>query len=123
MNVSGPAVAKAWKQYLQSLSQEDRTRAKLVVLHDELERGLGEIRVSDGSKSAKGHNGLKSMMGVMGREEGWTRIGVGIGRPSSRDPEDVSRYVLRDMTTSERMKIHGAAPRVAETLMTIGAEG
>ena len=32
----------------------------------------------------------------------FTRICVGIGRPESRDPKDVSSYVLRKMTPKEK---------------------
>lgn len=42
------------------------------------------------------------------------RIPIGIGRPVSRDPEDVSKYVLKKMTPKDREIIEG--PCMAEVL-------
>jgi len=42
----------------------------------------------------------------------WVRIGVGIGRPESREPGVVAGYVLRKMSGSERGKIEGCVGRV-----------
>ena len=93
--------------------------AKLVVLHDELEAELGKIRVRQGG-SAKGHNGLKSVAThLQGGMNGFVRIGVGIGRPQSRDPDVVSDYVLRGMTEREIEKVRAAAPAVAKELLKI----
>ena len=112
MNVSGEGVAAAWRQFVKDSRSED---AKLVVVHDELELRLGEVKVKKGDASAKGHNGLKS---IKERLQGvsWTRIGVGIGRPESRSPDDVARYVLGKMSGAEKSKIEGAVGRVEEEL-------
>lgn len=88
---------------------------RLVIVHDELELGLGQVKVKMGSASAKGHNGLKSINGLLKGSE-YTRIGVGIGRPESRDPDTVANYVLRRMSGVERGKIEGSAGRVLEEL-------
>ncbi|KAK4697303.1 peptidyl-tRNA hydrolase, PTH1 family, partial [Lecanoromycetidae sp. Uapishka_2] len=114
MNVSGPAVAKAWKAFLQDLPNEDRTEAKLIVVHDELESPLGKVKVK-ASGSAKGHNGLKSCMSSLGGMP-FTRIGVGIGRPESRESRDVANYVLRKMSSIEMQKVSDSADEVMETL-------
>ncbi|CZR69603.1 related to aminoacyl-tRNA hydrolase [Phialocephala subalpina] len=112
MNVSGPGVVKAWTQF----QRESRGEAtKLVVVHDELELGLGQVKVKMGSASAKGHNGLKSINGLL-KGSDYTRIGVGIGRPESRDPDTVANYVLRKMSGVEKGKIEGSAGRVLEEL-------
>ena len=105
MNVSGTPVAKAWKQFV----KEGRD-AKLVVVHDELELPLGQVNVKNGSASPKGHNGLKSIKGTVGPN--FMRIGVGIGRPESREPHAVASYVLRKMTPQERFQIEGCVGRV-----------
>ena len=106
MNVSGKAVAIAWKGFLRELSPDERSEAKLVVVHDELESPLGKIKVKVGG-SARGHNGIKSCIGSLGGME-FTRIGVGIGRPESRDSKDVANYVLKKMTPVESGKIRDA---------------
>ena len=89
--------------------------ARLVVIHDELEATLGTVKVKDGSLSAKGHNGLKSIKEQL-RGAPYTRIAVGIGRPVSRDPAAVSDYVLKIMSGVEKAKIEGCVGRVVEEL-------
>lgn len=125
MNVSGPPLAKAWRTYLSTLSSDfDRRLARLVVLHDELESPLGRVKVKTGGigggSSVKGHKGLKSVvehLGVGTKE--LVRVGVGIGRPASREPEDVSRFVLRKMNLKEIEAVTEAAGEVLGILNTI----
>jgi peptidyl-tRNA hydrolase, PTH1 family len=83
----------------------------LIVVHDELELMPGQLKVKSGSASPKGHNGLKSINGLLKGTE-YTRIGVGIGRPESREPDVVAGYVLRKMSTQERMKIEACVGKV-----------
>jgi len=115
MNVSGPAVATAWKAFLRDLPNEKRTMAKLVVVHDELESPLGKIKVKTGG-SAKGHNGLKSCVSSLGGMA-FTRIGVGIGRPESRESRDVASYVLRKMSPVEMQKVSDRVDEMMEVLV------
>ncbi|KAL9099486.1 MAG: hypothetical protein Q9163_005023 [Psora crenata] len=120
MNVSGPAVAGAWRTFLKELSDERRPAARLVVLHDDLESPLGKVKIKQGG-SVKGHNGLKScctfLQGVH-----FSRVGVGIGRPESRDSKDVADYVLRKMTPFEYQSMLDVAGRLAIQLVRM-AEG
>lgn len=121
MNVSGAAVASAWKAFLSSRGREAGGDARLVVLHDELEAPLGSVRVRAGSASPKGHNGLKSirekMPGVL-----YTRIGIGIGRPESRSPDVVAGYVLRKVTQQERGRIEASVGGVIEELRRLSGD-
>ena len=123
MNVSGPPLRLAWRMFLRQLaSDQERQSAKLVVLHDELESPLGRVKVKQGTDlSAKGHNGLKSVAAEKDLAR-CVRIGVGIGRCESREPEAVARYVLRRMTERERDAVENAAPEVIGALWAI-AEG
>lgn len=120
MNVSGVGVKKAYAAWLAELrrrtspSQEGR----LVVVHDELESALGKVSVRESGASARGHNGLKSCQQQLGAVK-WWRVGVGIGRPESRDPNVVSRYVLGKMQERERNGLERAAPEVVDALRTI----
>lgn len=107
MNISGTPVQKAWNQFRK---EGGAGEAKLVVVHDELELPLGQVNVKSGSASAKGHNGLKSIKEVVGPN--YMRIGIGIGRPESREPNAVASYVLRRMTSQEKLKIEGCVERV-----------
>ena len=114
MNVSGVGVATAWRQFVKENTREGE-EVGLMVIHDELESKVGEVKVKKGAASAKGHNGLKSINEKL-RGVDYLRIGVGIGRPESRDPQEVANYVLRKMSLGERVKIEGAVGRVEEEL-------
>ncbi|KAK6601747.1 peptidyl-trna hydrolase [Botrytis cinerea] len=94
---------------------------KLVVIHDELELPAGRINVKPGSNSPKGHNGLKSIRDTL-RGQPYTRIGVGIGRPESRDAGVVANYVLRKMSAEEKRKIEGCVGKVLEELARLSGE-
>ncbi|PSN71565.1 peptidyl-tRNA hydrolase [Corynespora cassiicola Philippines] len=117
MNVSGPAVKKAWNEFSRGLRARG-LEGRLVVLHDELEASLGKVTVRDGTASPKGHNGLKSCQASLGGTK-WWRVGVGIGRPESREPNVVSKYVLRKMTRGEIGAMEGACPSVLDALRQI----
>lgn len=114
MNISGKALAPAWKAFLGEIPSEERSRARLVILHDDLDNQLGKIKVKTGG-SAKGHNGIKDcMLRLQGTE--FTRIGIGISRPVSRESSDVAAYVLRKMKPDELQKVSDAAGPILETL-------
>ncbi len=72
MNLSGESVAALLREL--ELGVED-----LIVLYDELAIPLGQLRIRERG-SAGGHNGVKSISGVLGTEE-WTRIRLGVGKP------------------------------------------
>ena len=115
MNVSGPAVAIAWKAFLRELPQDLRSKAKLVVVHDQLELPFGKIKIKHGG-SHKGHNGLKSCIQSLGGMM-FSRIEVGIGRPESRENKDVAAYVMKKMGNAELQKIENAIDEVMDALV------
>jgi PTH1 family peptidyl-tRNA hydrolase len=117
MNTSGGAVSKAYKAFLRDLPPDERAAAQLVVLHDELEAPLGKIRMKVGG-SARGHNGLKSCVEKLGGLQ-FVRIGVGIGRPESRQSRDVAAYVLKKVNGLERQRIEDGAADVLRVLERI----
>ncbi|GAB1200575.1 hypothetical protein APSETT444_009949 [Aspergillus pseudonomiae] len=108
----------------------------LVILHDELEAPLGKVRVKRGGPekaSLRGHRGLISIMeslrgkglypprtspGENRSQEDLSvlRIGVGIGRPSTRDRGDVADYVLTEMNNTEMAAVRAAAGPVLDIL-------
>ncbi|KAF2731204.1 peptidyl-tRNA hydrolase [Polyplosphaeria fusca] len=115
MNVSGVSVKRAWAAFREEKRKEG-LEARLVVVHDELESEMGRVGVKEGGASARGHNGLKSVQGALGQGEKWWRVGVGIGRPESREAEVVSRYVLRKMSAREGDRMERAAAEVLRVL-------
>ena len=62
---------------------------EIIVVHDEMEKKIGSVSSRVGG-SARGHNGLKSIINF-GAGECW-RIRCGIDRPINK--EDVADYVL-----------------------------
>lgn len=69
---------------------------EVIVVHDELEKPFGRVSYRfDGS--ARGHNGLRSIIGVVGKEFG--RIRMGIGRPENR--EEVGDFVLQPFSEKQ----------------------
>jgi len=122
MNVSGQGTLKAWKQFTNLHVSEDVVTA-LIILHDELEASPGTIKLRHGESSPKGHNGIKSvqsslksagLLSSMG--ENFIKIGVGIGRPVSREKDDVSAWVLGQLTAGEKGKIEAATESLSAVL-------
>ncbi|KAK3673659.1 hypothetical protein LTR78_006564 [Recurvomyces mirabilis] len=115
MNESGKGVRAAHTAWSKHIPVAEA--GKLVVIYDELEKAMGVVtlRTNQGA-SAKGHNGLKSIMATLGNNVALARIGVGIGRPVSRDSNDVAQYVLKKMTPAEKAKIEVSVEEVVAKL-------
>jgi peptidyl-tRNA hydrolase, PTH1 family len=73
---------------------------EILVVHDELEKPLGNVAIRFGG-SARGHNGLKSIMNIIGKDFWHLRFGV--DRPEDR--EEVSDYVLSAFTKDEEEEL------------------
>ena len=86
MNESGRSVAPALRFY--KLPPE-----RLLVVHDELDLPLGDIRAKSGGGLA-GHNGLRSVVQSIGTQD-FLRVRIGIGRPERGDPRPVADWVLQ----------------------------
>lgn len=82
MNNSGRVVAYLAKQGIKP--------GEIVVVHDELDFPFGKVTSKKGG-SARGHNGVKSLIAAMG--EDFYRVRCGIDRPSDRS--EVPAYVLQ----------------------------
>lgn len=109
------------------VKQHDPSSLSLVVVHDELEKDLGIVRLTAWDRSHKGHNGIKSVKGSLSQgkypESPFVRIALGIGRPKERDPETVSRYVLDRISGEQRRILEEEAPwKVAERLVELEDE-
>jgi len=73
---------------------------QILVVHDELEKKFGEVLLKFGG-SHKGHNGLKSIMNMIGAD--FWRLRFGIGRPEER--EEVPNYVLTDFSKDQESQL------------------
>ena len=96
MNASGEAVEELITAY--GIRSQD-----LMVVHDDLDLAVGRLRVRPGGGTG-GHNGLRSIIMVLGTDE-FPRLKIGIGRPDPGvDPAD---FVLAPFTPAE---LEGLAP-------------
>lgn len=86
----------------------------IVVVCDDLELRLGQVRLQDGDKSHRGHNGIKSISTHMKHK--FMKLRIGIGRPESRDPEIVSEYVLSKFSKHETTEIKEVAENISLNL-------
>jgi len=81
------------------------------VFHDDLDIGIGKIKVKFGGSSA-GHNGIESIDKNIGKE--YSRIRVGIGHPANKDL--VSKHVLEDFTEDENQEMSKAIENIGTSL-------
>jgi len=123
MNLSGLSVAAL----LRELEIEPaRLGEDMIVLYDELAIPLGTIRIRERG-SAGGHNGVKSISGVLGTEQ-WTRIRIGVGKPALDDGRVIKAggkdYLLSPMRKQELAVLDEVLDRAAkavEVILTRGA--
>jgi len=85
---------------------------EILVVHDELEKPFGFVGVSFGG-SAKGHNGLRSIIDTIGKD--FWRLKFGIGRPA--DKAEVGDYVLTNFSLDEEAKIPGLIEKAVSLLL------
>ena len=163
MNVSGPWVKKVWETVLANNMQElkdtqghgaeqstallaaaspspaspPQSRLGLVILHDELEQEMGHLHSRPLTRSARGHNGLRSIKASMASVEftgaPWATLSIGIGRPSPDDTSrgsrksskssktgaemDIAQYVLQQMTMEQRAQLQGSVEGMAVKML------
>jgi PTH1 family peptidyl-tRNA hydrolase len=112
MNLSGESVAPLARFYRVEGSD-------LLVICDDLDLPLGTLRLRPGGGSA-GHNGLRSIMDLLGRQD-FPRLRIGIGRPPGRmDPAD---YVLQDFDGADRPELEETLERAVAAVRLFAAEG
>jgi peptidyl-tRNA hydrolase, PTH1 family len=106
MNLSGIAVQELLERY------ELRPEAHLIVIYDELDLPLGTIRIRERGSSA-GHNGMKSIIGVLGTQE-FLRIRLGIA------PE---KRILKPFRKLQLKLVDQVLDQAAEAVSVILTEG
>src|SRR5438552_1518130 len=105
MNDSGQIVLKAVERWRP-------TAAGLLIVHDDLDLALGEVRERDGGGHG-GHNGLRDVIARLATAS-FRRLRIGIGRPpGTMDPAD---YVLATFRPEERDVINTAVAQAADLI-------
>ncbi len=118
MNLSGLSVAALIQEL--EISPEE-----IIVLYDELALPLGTIRIRERG-SANGHNGVKSISGVLDTEE-WLRIRIGVGKPTLADGREIKAggkdYLLSPMRKQELAVLDEVLDRVKDAVEVVLTEG
>src|SRR5260370_29533573 len=118
MNLSGLSVAALIQEF--GISPAD-----IIVLYDELALPLGTIRIRERG-SANGHNGVKSISGVLGTEE-WLRIRIGVGKPALEDGREIKAggkdYLLSPMRKQELAVLDEVLDRVRDAVEMVLTKG
>jgi peptidyl-tRNA hydrolase, PTH1 family len=111
MNLSGAAVAGIMAFY-------KLPPADVLVVVDEIQLPLGKLRLRP-SGSAGGHNGLKSVIGMIGSDFPRLRIGVGRGNQEW----DLRDHVLSKFLAEEQPVVDRAVKRAADAVELFIDEG
>jgi len=114
MNLSGEAVACLAARHKLAKPGEN-----LIVVSDDLALPFGKIRIR-ARGSAGGHNGLKSIIGLLGTNE-FTRLRIGI--QPEHPINDSKRFVLDAFPRSVRAEVEETLERSAEALHAILRDG
>ena len=90
MNLSGKSVLAVKNFYKVDMDN-------IVVVHDDIDLPFSALRFKKGGGDG-GHNGLRSIDGLVGKE--YYRVRMGVGRPEHKS--QVAEYVLRDFLPEEK---------------------
>jgi len=114
MNLSGEAVACFVNKHKLAEPGEN-----LIVISDDLALPFGKIRIR-ARGSAGGHNGLKSIIGLLGTHE-FTRLRIGI--QPDHPINDAKRFVLDSYPRTARTEVEKILERSAEAIHAILRDG
>jgi len=112
MNASGTAVSAVAHYY--KISTDN-----IIVVHDDLDMPFGRIKIVSGGGDG-GHKGIRSSIKHLGTKD-FTRVKIGIGRPSLPIPPD--KYVLARFEPEEQEVINQRMAVVAEGIKILVQQG
>ena len=113
MNLSGLSVRELVEEHQVDVKQD------LIVIYDELDLGLGTIRIRQRGSSA-GHNGMESILGALNTDE-FLRIRLGIA--PDRKVADGVKYVLTPFRKAQDKVVDEVLERAAQAVEVIIKEG
>ena len=112
MNLSGNCVKEIADFY--KVSPE-----KILVIYDDMDIEPGKIKIRKKGSSG-GHNGMKSIIQMIGTEE-FPRIRIGIGRPKHNGDE--INYVIGAIPEEETSKLNEGVEKAREAVIEILKNG
>lgn len=110
MNHSGQTVGLIGHYY--KLTPED-----IIVIHDDKDLLLGEIRVHTG-RGAAGHNGIKSIIAHIGKDD-LTRIRVGVASRNEKRMKNTAKFVLGKFGLLEKKKTDQAVAQSVKEILEL----
>ena len=116
MNESGKAISRI----LNAVCKDNLPAEDFIVLHDEIDLPLGQLRIKQGGGDA-GHRGLQSITSIIG--ENYFRLRLGVGKPKER--KGAKDYVLDAFLPQEKslvQKISDTACQAVEELLVQGLQ-
>ncbi len=113
VNLSGESVGRLVRRF----GTDDL--ADLVVVHDELDLPLGQVKVKQGGGLA-GHNGLRSITAHLHSQD-YSRVRIGVGKPPT--PERGADHVLKRPSKAERTELEVAVQVAADAVEAIAGMG
>lgn len=96
MNESGRSVAAACNFFKIPPNE-------ILIAHDELDLPIGVIKLKQGGGLA-GHNGLRSVASLLGNDQSFNRLRIGVGKPDTK--ERVTGHVLGRASDGDRDVIY-----------------
>ncbi len=119
MNLSGNAVRALVEEF--GLDPVRDPGKDLLVIYDELDLALGSLRVRERG-SPGGHNGAKSISGMLGTEE-WARIRIGVGPDGLETAGRGRDYLLTPMRKGELAALDEVLDRAARAVEVVITRG
>jgi PTH1 family peptidyl-tRNA hydrolase len=95
------------------------TPRQLVVVHDELDLPVAELRVKSGGGLA-GHNGLRSIVEHLHTQD-FQRVRIGVGKPVSK--ERGADHVLNRFGKRDRAEVDVTVEQAADAVEAIARDG
>jgi peptidyl-tRNA hydrolase, PTH1 family len=92
---------------------------RLIVIHDEMDLPLPQIRIKRGGGDA-GNRGVRSIATALGTPE-FIRVRVGVGHPG--EAAEAINHVLKPLTDAETGELERVLERVADSVAAIIGEG
>jgi PTH1 family peptidyl-tRNA hydrolase len=91
----------------------------LIVVHDELDLPVGQLRLKKGGGTA-GHHGLDSIAGLLGTKD-FYRVRIGVGKPHSAD--QTINWVLEKLPKEAEQTLARAEDEAADAALAIITDG
>ena len=105
MNLSGESVIEIMNFFKEDLE-------KLLIIYDDVDIEKGEIKIRK-SGSAGTHNGMRSIVSVLGSDK-FPRLRVGIGKPEEN--RDMIAHVIGNMSKEDEEILDKATSKAAEAV-------